>query len=114
MRRMPLIAATALGLALASPVLAQSMAPEQYMQQALTAVQAHHRATALIAINNAESALLTSQAAEENRGARDVGRADPSVIRETARAREAVQQRHWKQASDYLKEAMAHPSATGK
>jgi hypothetical protein len=112
MRRTLIASAALLGLAVATPAFAQGTTPKDYLQQALTAVQQHHRSTALMAVNNAENALLSSGAAEESRGARDVGRADPPVIRETARAREAIHQGHWKQAADYLKAAMSHPSTS--
>ncbi len=112
MRKTLFASAAVLGLALAAPALAQSMTPEQYLGQALQAVHNHHRMSALMAVNSAENEILSSGASAENSGARDVSQADPPVIRQTARAREAIQQRHWQQAETYLREAMSHPSAS--
>ena len=112
MRHTLIASAALLGLAFATPAFAQGTTPKDYLQQALTAVQQHHRSTAMMAVNNAENALLTSGVAEESKGVRDVGAADPPVIRETARAREAIRQRHWKQAADYINQAMSHPSSS--
>ena len=112
MRKTLFAAAALFGLAIAAPAFAQGMTPEQYLKQAQQAVHDHRRSTALMAVNNAENEILRSGAAEEDRGTRDVGRADPPVIRDLGRAREAIQQQHWKQADTYIRDAMAHPSAS--
>lgn len=112
MRKTLFAGAATLGLMIAGQAFAQGMTPEQYLSQAKQAVQQHHTLTALTAINNAENELLKSGAAEEDRGARDTGKADPGVIRQIGRAREAVQMHHWKQAETYINEAMSHPSAS--
>jgi len=111
--RTTLIASAALfGVALASPAFAQDMTPEQYLGQAKTAIQAHQRYSALMAVNSAENELLRDRAAQESRGTRDVGQAEPPVIREMGRAREAIRQSHWNQAMHYVDAAMSHPSAS--
>ncbi len=112
MRKTLFAGAAAFGLMMAGKAFAQGMTPEQYLSQARQAVQQHRTMTALTAINNAENELLKSGVADEDRGARDVGKAEPAVIRQMARAREAVQMHHWKQAETYLSDAMAHPSAS--
>lgn len=111
MRKTLFASAAVLGLALAAPALAQGMTPEQYLQQALTAVQAHRTMTALTAVNNAENELLRSGVVEESAGTHNTAQSEPPAIRQTARAREAIQEHHWNQAATYIREAMAHPSA---
>jgi hypothetical protein len=110
MRRMLFASATALGVAFVAAGLAQAASPDDYLMQARQAVRAHHALTALMAVNNAENELLRSGAAEEQRSTRDVG--EPEVIRQMARAREAIQGRHWQQAETYINDAMTHPSAS--
>ncbi len=112
MRKTLFATAALFGLAIAAPAFAQGMTPEQYLKQAQQAVRDHHRYTALMAVNNAENELLRDRAAQEDRGARDVGRSDPPVIRQMGHARDAIQQRHWSQAEHYIADAMAHPSAS--
>ena len=112
MRQTLFASAAVFGLALAAPSLAQGMTPEQYLQQALTAVQGHHPVTALTAVNNAENELLRSSVVEEAHGTHDTAQAEPPAIRQTARAREAIQERHWRQAETYIREAMAHPTTS--
>jgi hypothetical protein len=112
MRKTLFAAAALFGLAASGMAFAQGATPETYLRQAQQDVRQHHPNRALMALNNAENELLRSGAAEEDRGARDVGRADPSVVRQMARAREAIQEGHWQQAEIYINDAMHHPSAS--
>ena len=111
--RMTLLASAALlGFAVAGVSMAWAATPDAYLQQAQDAVQQHHPYHAVTALNNAENEILRTGAAEEDRGAREVGRADPTVIRQIARAREAVQNGNWQDAQIYIGDAMTHPSAS--
>ncbi len=112
MRKTLLASAVLLGVGFAVPGFAQNMTPEQYLKQAQAAVHDHHRSTALMALNSAENGLLSDSAAREGSDTRGSSAGDPPVLRETARAREAVQQRHWKQAETYISAAMSHPTAS--
>ncbi len=110
MRKSLFASAAVLGIALAGSALAQTMTPEQFLQQALTAVQGRHPKTALMAVNNAENEMLRSGAMEEANGTHNTAQAEPPAIRQTARAREAIQEHHWKQAETYIRDAMGHAS----
>lgn len=112
MRKTLFASAALFGLAVSGMALAQGTTSETYLRQAQQDIRQHHTNRALMSLNNAENELLRSGAAEEDRGVRNVGRADPEVVRQMARAREAVQEGHWQQAETYISDAMSHPSAS--
>lgn len=111
MRKTLLASAAAFGVALAAPAVAHATTADDYLRMALDAVRSHHPSTALISLNNAENEMLASSAVEEAHGTRDTGVADPPVVRQTARAREAIEERHWQQAESYIKDALSNPGA---
>ena len=112
MRRLLIASAAMLGVAMAGPAFAQSMTSAQYLEQAKTAIQNHQRYTAIMAVNDAENALVRGEAVRERHSPRDVSDAEPSVVREIGRAREAIQQSHWNQAIIQVDAALTHPSTS--
>ena len=108
MRKTLIASAAMLGVALAMPAFAQTATPEQDLNAARAAVKAHHPMRALQALNRAENEMIETNAAQEDRGARDLG--EPPVIRQIGLARDAVKQHHWEQADHYITGAMEHPS----
>jgi hypothetical protein len=109
MRKTLFVSAALMGLALAAPVVAQEMTPDDYLAQALRYVEQHHANRAITAVNTAEAVLLQPPTPYEMRPARLVG--EPQVIREVALARDAIQDGNWGQAEHYINAAMSHPSA---
>lgn len=113
--RKTLIVPTALfGLALtvgvyAAPANAQSTSAEDEVRAALQAVENHHPTRAIQALDRAEAQMVESRAADEERGTRDLP-GEPAVIRQMGKARDAIRERHWKQAAEYLNEVRSHPS----
>ena len=70
MRRLLIASAAMLGVAMAGPAFAQSMTSAQYLEQAKTAIQNHQRYTAIMAVNDAENALVRVLSSPSYPGAR--------------------------------------------
>lgn len=111
MRKTLFASAALMGLALAVPAVAQEATPDGYLVQALRYVGQHQTLQAVAAINDAENVLLQPPTPFEFRGARDQP-GEPVVIRQFARAREAIQEGNWGDAEHYIDAAMSHPSAS--
>ncbi len=115
MRTIIVASAAVLGVVLAAPAgFAQTTAtPEQNLSMAQQEAGQHHPLRAIQALDRAEAALLESGASMEQRSPRDVASEEPESVRQIARAREALQNRQWAQADDYIMQAMGHPSVSG-
>ncbi len=108
MRRLLMATLGTAALAFAAPAFAQSGTAETYLKTALEAVQQHHAMKAISALDRAEAEMIDSSAPASRADSPD----DSPAIRQMARAREAVQSHKWSQATDYINEAMKHPSTT--
>lgn len=110
MRNTLFTAVALFGAALVAPGLAQAMTPQQYLAEALTAVQQHQPQQALGAVNSAENAFLLGTAVEEIDGTRDTPN-EPPIVRQMGLARDAIAQGYWDQAARYITAAMSHAEA---
>ncbi len=76
-----------------------------YLQAAGAAVSAEQPQRATAALDRAETLLLDTAPPPAPFGVPQ----DPPVIRQIARAREAIMYRHWREAQTYISEALQHP-----
>ncbi len=105
-------AAVLLGLSLVLPACAGTSAqslnpPVRYLQHAQDAAQAHDAAAALAALNDAENAWLTANAAWGN----PIVHHERPALREIGAARVSVQQARWRDAQHYIGSAMSNAAS---